>query len=147
MAQESNMAKILRSQFDSEKGRWRVQKARELKPIADDLGCTMAQMALAWCAANKRVTTVITGASRPEQVGENMRVRVVFFSLLLCIVSDCLFLVGARSGTPSHARGYGTYRQGAGQQAGGRSAALQAHLSGSRLFAVVCMYVVNLCVL
>jgi voltage-dependent potassium channel beta subunit len=45
----------------------------ELMKVADDLGCTMAQLALAWCAANPNVSTVITGASRPEQVTENMR--------------------------------------------------------------------------
>jgi aryl-alcohol dehydrogenase-like predicted oxidoreductase len=32
----------------------------------------MAQLAIAWCAANPHVSTVITGASRPEQVTENM---------------------------------------------------------------------------
>lgn len=41
-------------------------------PIADELGCTMAQLALAWCLVNQDVSTVITGASKPEQVEENM---------------------------------------------------------------------------
>jgi aryl-alcohol dehydrogenase-like predicted oxidoreductase len=36
------------------------------------LGCTTAQLALAWCTKNPHVSTVITGASRPEQVRENM---------------------------------------------------------------------------
>lgn len=49
------------------------EKVRELKAVADDLGCTLAQMAIAWCAANPNVSTVITGASRPEQVTENMK--------------------------------------------------------------------------
>ena len=42
-------------------------------PIAAELGCSMAQMALAWCLKNLNVSTVITGASRPEQVVENMK--------------------------------------------------------------------------
>ena len=42
-------------------------------PIAAELGCSMAQMALAWCLKNPNVSTVITGASRPEQVVENMK--------------------------------------------------------------------------
>jgi aryl-alcohol dehydrogenase-like predicted oxidoreductase len=46
---------------------------RKLVPIAADLGCTLAQMSLAWCLANPRVTSVITGASRPAQVVENMK--------------------------------------------------------------------------
>jgi voltage-dependent potassium channel beta subunit len=48
-------------------------QVRALKPVADDLGCTLAQLAIAWCAANPHVSTVITGASRVEQVQENMR--------------------------------------------------------------------------
>lgn len=48
-------------------------KVKRLKAVADDLGCTTAQLALAWCAANPRVSTVITGASRVEQVRENMK--------------------------------------------------------------------------
>jgi aryl-alcohol dehydrogenase-like predicted oxidoreductase len=43
-----------------------------LKAIADDIDCTMAQLAIAWCARNPHVSTVITGASRPSQVTENM---------------------------------------------------------------------------
>ena len=44
----------------------------ELVGVAEQLGVTVAQLAIAWCASNPRVSTVITGASRPEQVVENM---------------------------------------------------------------------------
>jgi len=47
-------------------------KVRALAEIADQLGCTLAQLAIAWCARNPRVSTVITGASRPAQVEDNM---------------------------------------------------------------------------
>jgi voltage-dependent potassium channel beta subunit len=47
-------------------------KVRRLAGVADDLGCSLAQLALAWCARNPHVSTVITGASRPEQVTENL---------------------------------------------------------------------------
>lgn len=50
----------------------RIEKVRQLKPIADELSCTLAQLGLAWCLTNPNVSTVITGASRPEQVHENM---------------------------------------------------------------------------
>jgi voltage-dependent potassium channel beta subunit len=46
---------------------------RRLAPIAAELGCTLAQMSLAWCLKNPRVSTVITGASRAAQVAENMK--------------------------------------------------------------------------
>jgi len=49
-----------------------VAKVRALVPIALELGCTMAQLALAWCLKNPNVSTVITGASRVEQVHENV---------------------------------------------------------------------------
>jgi aryl-alcohol dehydrogenase-like predicted oxidoreductase len=62
----------LRGQFESVEGQQKIEKARQLAPVADDLGCTMSQLALAWCLLNPHVSTVITGASRPEQVVENM---------------------------------------------------------------------------
>jgi voltage-dependent potassium channel beta subunit len=46
-------------------------KVERLVPIAEELGCSLAQLAIAWCAANPHVSTVITGASRPAQVVEN----------------------------------------------------------------------------
>jgi voltage-dependent potassium channel beta subunit len=46
-------------------------RVERLRPIATELGCSLAQLSLAWCAANPRVSTVITGASRPSQVIEN----------------------------------------------------------------------------
>jgi len=47
-------------------------KVRALVEIANALGCTPAQLAIAWCAKNPHVSTVITGASRAEQVRDNM---------------------------------------------------------------------------
>ena len=44
-----------------------LDKVDALKPIAKELGCTMAQLALAWCVKNEHVSTVITGATKPEQ--------------------------------------------------------------------------------
>ena len=49
------------------------EKVRALKAIADDLGCPLAQLAIAWCACNPNASTVITGASRVEQLKENLR--------------------------------------------------------------------------
>jgi len=51
----------------------RIAAVRRLVPIAGDLGCTPAQLALAWCAKNPNVSSVITGASRVAQVRENMK--------------------------------------------------------------------------
>ncbi|MBN1537003.1 MAG: aldo/keto reductase [Anaerolineales bacterium] len=62
----------LRKRFEDEEGQRRLEIVGQLLPIASELGCTMAQMALAWCLKNPNVSTVITGASRREQVIENM---------------------------------------------------------------------------
>ena len=47
-------------------------KARQLKQVADDLGCDMAQLALAWCVRNPHVSSVITGASSLDQLSSNL---------------------------------------------------------------------------
>ncbi len=51
----------------------RLDKARKLEVIAKDLGVSMGHLALAWCARNPNVSTVITGASRVEQVHDNFK--------------------------------------------------------------------------
>lgn len=63
----------LRERLESEEGRRKIEKVRQLSPIAEDLGYSMAQLALAWCLKNPNVSTVITGASRAEQINENMK--------------------------------------------------------------------------
>jgi voltage-dependent potassium channel beta subunit len=51
----------------------RLATVRALQPLADEIGATLAQMAIAWCLKNPNVSTVITGASRVSQVHENMK--------------------------------------------------------------------------
>jgi voltage-dependent potassium channel beta subunit len=48
-----------------------VQRVERLRPIAERLDCTMAQLALAWCTKHPMVSTVITGASKVSQVEQN----------------------------------------------------------------------------
>ena len=50
----------------------RNQKVAALQAVSESLDCTLAQMAIAWCVKNPHVSTVITGASRVEQVHENL---------------------------------------------------------------------------
>jgi voltage-dependent potassium channel beta subunit len=51
----------------------RLAKVDALRPLADEMGATLAQFSLAWCLQNPRVSTVITGASRVSQVQENLQ--------------------------------------------------------------------------
>lgn len=50
-----------------------LARVQELRPIADELGLTMAQLAVAWVLQNPNVASAIIGASRPEQVAENVK--------------------------------------------------------------------------
>ena len=50
----------------------RNRKVAALRDIAEELECTLAQLAIAWCLKNPHVSSVITGASRVEQVHENL---------------------------------------------------------------------------
>ncbi len=68
----------LKDDIESETGKGQIEKVRQLTTeVAGPLGCTTAQLALAWCLKNPNVSTVITGASKPSQVEENMRALAV----------------------------------------------------------------------
>jgi len=50
-----------------------LERVQGLRPVADELGLTMAQLAIAWVLANDNVSAAIIGASRPEQVHDNAK--------------------------------------------------------------------------
>ncbi|KAG9145696.1 hypothetical protein Leryth_026576 [Lithospermum erythrorhizon] len=50
-----------------------LKKVDGLKPIADELGVPLSQLAIAWCASNPNVSSVITGATKLSQIEENMK--------------------------------------------------------------------------
>lgn len=64
--------KWLRHRIEHDNFKQRVEKVQKLTSIAESLDASMAQLAIAWCLKNPHVSTVITGASKPEQVVENM---------------------------------------------------------------------------
>ena len=49
-----------------------LEAVQRLRPIADGLGITMAQLAIAWVLREENVSSAIVGASRPEQVDDNV---------------------------------------------------------------------------
>jgi aryl-alcohol dehydrogenase-like predicted oxidoreductase len=55
------------------KNKDRLAKVHALQPIAKELGCTLSQLSIAWCLKNPNVSTVILGASRVEQLLENLK--------------------------------------------------------------------------
>jgi len=50
----------------------RMDKVRQLKHISDNLGVSLSQFSIAWCLHNPDVSTAILGASKPEQLAENL---------------------------------------------------------------------------
>jgi voltage-dependent potassium channel beta subunit len=63
----------LKDRLDDETWKKNSTKLNDLDKIAKELGGTLAQLAIAWCLKNPNVSTVITGASKAEQVRENMK--------------------------------------------------------------------------
>jgi len=63
----------LRDLFENDDARARLAKVKRLARVAADLGTTLPRLGLAWCLKNPNVSTVITGASKPTQVTENMK--------------------------------------------------------------------------
>jgi voltage-dependent potassium channel beta subunit len=67
----------------------------KLGEVAGDLGCSLPQLAIAWCAANPHVSTVITGASRASQVVENMKAADVIAKLTPDVMKRIDAIAGA----------------------------------------------------
>ena len=86
----------LRSRLEGPAAADKIATVRRLQEVADRLDCTMAQLAIAWCLANPRVSTVITGASKPEQVRENMAALAVVQRLSPEIMAEIDGIVGNR---------------------------------------------------
>lgn len=63
----------IKKSFTNQEGKVQIEKVVKLAGVAENLGCTTAQLAIAWCLLNPNVSTVITGASKPEQVIDNMK--------------------------------------------------------------------------
>ncbi|WP_020404708.1 potassium channel beta subunit family protein [Gracilimonas tropica] len=59
--------------LETEEGRAKLQKVKELASVSEEIGVPMPQLALIWCLNNPDVSTVITGASNVEQVEQNMK--------------------------------------------------------------------------
>jgi aryl-alcohol dehydrogenase-like predicted oxidoreductase len=70
-----------------------LEAVQKLKPIADEIGCTMSQLALAWILRRPEVASAIIGASRPEQVMENIKAAEINLS------SDVLEAIDEALGT------------------------------------------------
>jgi len=94
----------LREQLVGESAAEKREKVRRLKPVADEIGCTRAQLALAWCLKNPNVSTVITGASRAEQVTENLASQDVVDKITPDIIERIEEILGNKPVPPANFR-------------------------------------------
>jgi aryl-alcohol dehydrogenase-like predicted oxidoreductase len=62
----------LKEELTGPAARPKIERVKRLKRVADDVGCSRAQLAIAWCLKNPHVSTAITGASRVAQLEENL---------------------------------------------------------------------------
>jgi voltage-dependent potassium channel beta subunit len=95
----------LRKRFTNEVAMQRIAKVGELMEIADDLGASMAQLALAWTLKNPHVSTTITGASRPEQIVENMKALEVLPQLTADVMEKIETILDNKPDAPDDWRG------------------------------------------
>lgn len=63
---------LRKTMVDSDRGQSRMKKVAALAPIAEELGVSLANIAIAWCLLNENVSTVILGASKIEQLEQNL---------------------------------------------------------------------------
>jgi aryl-alcohol dehydrogenase-like predicted oxidoreductase len=93
-ASQDKFAEFMRGQYGNEDWRSNISKVKALKVVADKLGVTQSQLAIAWCLKNPHVTTVITGASRPQQIVENVKALTILEKLTPEILAEIDAITG-----------------------------------------------------
>ncbi len=68
-----------------------LARVEQLRPIAADAGCSLAELALAWCLRQPNVASVIVGATRPEQLEENVGALQISLSEDALAAIDAIF--------------------------------------------------------
>ncbi|MFJ9245558.1 aldo/keto reductase family protein [Streptomyces sp. NPDC101776] len=81
-----------------------LERVQQLKPLAEQAGLSLAQLAVAWVLQNSNVSAAIIGASRPEQVTENVKAAGVKLDADLMRAIDTLLDPVAERGTPKAGR-------------------------------------------
>ncbi|HBX69748.1 MAG TPA: aldo/keto reductase [Chloroflexi bacterium] len=94
----------LRSRFEDEEAVQRIAQVGELMNIADELGITVAQLALAWTLKNPHISTTITGASKPQQIIENMKALDVVAQLTDDVMEKIEKILGNKPPAPQSFR-------------------------------------------
>lgn len=88
----------LKDRFEGPEGQRAIARVRAVQQVADRLGVPMHHLAIAWCAKNPDVSTVILGASRVGQLDDNLRALPVMDQLSDDVMADLDKAVGGVSG-------------------------------------------------
>ncbi|KAK2105798.1 hypothetical protein P7K49_015312 [Saguinus oedipus] len=84
----------LKDKILSEEGRRQQAKLKELQALAERLGCTLPQLAIAWCLRNEGVSSVLLGASNADQLMENIGAIQVLPKLSSSIIHEIDSILG-----------------------------------------------------
>lgn len=95
----------LRARFESEEGKRKIEQTQKLGLIAKRLGTTLPRMSIAWCAKNPHVSSVILGASRVEQLEENLKALDDLKLLTADVMEEIEGIVKNKPKAPSDFRG------------------------------------------
>ncbi|OAA54564.1 Aldo/keto reductase [Niveomyces insectorum RCEF 264] len=93
---DDQFMRAFKAKLTTAAGRAEIEKVKAAGAVARELGCTTAQLALAWCLTNPHVSTVITGASRPEQITENVQAVQVAEKLTPVILARLDEIMGSK---------------------------------------------------
>lgn len=91
---KDKFAEFMRENYGNDSWKTDIEKVAKLKPLADRLGVTQSQLSLAWCLKNPNISSVITGASRPEQIVENVKCLQILHLLTPEVMGEIDELVG-----------------------------------------------------
>jgi voltage-dependent potassium channel beta subunit len=95
-ANHADFFKTTLQSLNEEEGHQKIAKVKELTALAEELGCSTAALALAWVAVKPSTSTVILGASKPEQVVENLKALDVIPKLTPAVLARIETILGTK---------------------------------------------------
>lgn len=100
-AQHSDFFKKTVAELETPEGKEKIRKVRELTKLTEELGTSTAALALAWVAVNPNTSTVILGASSPQQVTENLKALEVLPKLTPAVLEKIEAILGNKPEGPN----------------------------------------------
>lgn len=80
----------------------KIKKVKKLQGIADKLSCTMAALSIAWCIKNPNVTTAILGATKKEQLFDNLKALEILPKLSTEIINEIELIIQTKPVLPEY---------------------------------------------